>query len=161
MRIGEAVRIKRVTKGYSQEYVGKQLGIDQTGVSRIETGKADPPFGLLNQFSVIAQCSLHDFAVCEPPPPLDLDCYQLVPSPSPPERAGWSAGRAGGCISPSPPGRAGWGAGRAGVWCRAGGVPAVPLLLTVISKAAARLSLGKGSGPAEWPSVWGLRPTPH
>ena len=73
MRIGEAVRIKRLTKGYSQEYVGKRSGIDQTGVSRIETGKSDPPFGLLHQFSVIAQCSLHDFADCDPPPPLHLD----------------------------------------------------------------------------------------
>ena len=38
-KILEKVRIQRITKGYSQEYVGEQIGLSQYAYHKIENGK--------------------------------------------------------------------------------------------------------------------------
>jgi transcriptional regulator with XRE-family HTH domain len=41
MHLGEKVKVVRESKEYSQEYMGKRLGISQQEYSRLEAGKID------------------------------------------------------------------------------------------------------------------------
>ncbi len=55
MHIGEKLRIERTKKGYSQQYVGKVLGLSQIIISNIESGKRKPNFEELLKFSKLLE----------------------------------------------------------------------------------------------------------
>jgi len=49
----ENIRNLRTEQGYSQSWMGKQLGLTQNGYSLIESGKIRLPYKVLNQIAII------------------------------------------------------------------------------------------------------------
>ena len=47
------IRILRIEKGYSQDWMGKKLGLSQNGYGLIESGKRGLPYKLLCQIAII------------------------------------------------------------------------------------------------------------
>ena len=51
--LGQAIRAERMESGYSQRELGELLGIDRSGVSRLESGKKLPSLATLNRLSEV------------------------------------------------------------------------------------------------------------
>ena len=56
----ENIRNIRNDKGYSQDWVGKKLGLTQNGYSSIESGKNRLTFKILNQIAIIFNMNVID-----------------------------------------------------------------------------------------------------
>lgn len=60
MTIGDKIRILREMKGYSQEYMAEQVGMSQTGYSKIERDETDIAFSRLEQIANILEVKPQD-----------------------------------------------------------------------------------------------------
>ncbi len=56
-KIGENIRIRRLTKGYSQEYMSFMLDISQAAFSKIERGESEMTLTRIYQIAEILEIS--------------------------------------------------------------------------------------------------------
>ena len=54
------IREIRQNRGYSQDFVGKKLGLSQNGYSLIENGQRSLSYSLLNQIAIIFEMNVID-----------------------------------------------------------------------------------------------------
>jgi len=52
LNIGKFLKIRRLNKGYTQEYIAGQAGITQEYLSQIETGKKNPTYNVLFNLAI-------------------------------------------------------------------------------------------------------------
>ncbi len=62
-KVGQRIRIIRITNQLSQAEVAKYLGVSQAHLSNIETGNNNCTLNNLFKISEIFQCSIKDFFV--------------------------------------------------------------------------------------------------
>jgi transcriptional regulator with XRE-family HTH domain len=60
MTIGENIRKKRIEKGYSQEYLGKKLGVSQNAIHKLESGKKEPNISEVFSLSEILEVPISE-----------------------------------------------------------------------------------------------------
>lgn len=58
--LGENIRRQRVLRALKQAYIAAQVGLTQSGYSRIERGESDPPYSTVEKIAKAIGCSIHD-----------------------------------------------------------------------------------------------------
>lgn len=58
MKVNEKLKVLRKKSGYSQEKLSEYLEIDQTTLSKIESGERTVTLGILNKLSELYSCTL-------------------------------------------------------------------------------------------------------
>ncbi|MBC8984406.1 helix-turn-helix transcriptional regulator [Pedobacter sp. N36a] len=67
MQFGNALRIQRVIKGYTQEYMAERLNLSQNSYSKLERGLTSLTVSRLYQIAGILEISVQDILPAEQP----------------------------------------------------------------------------------------------
>lgn len=57
-KLGQKIRILRIQKGYSQEFLAEKAKGEKTHIGNIETGKANPSILYLKQIADALECDI-------------------------------------------------------------------------------------------------------
>lgn len=58
MNIGKVIKNERESRGWTQRYLAKELGLTPTGLWRIETGRTAPRPTIINKFCELTEYPL-------------------------------------------------------------------------------------------------------
>lgn len=63
LKLGERIKIYRVKRGLTQEKLAEKVGVNETYISRVETGSAKPSLKLLFNLSVVLETTMDNLIV--------------------------------------------------------------------------------------------------